>query len=649
MVGLVNRAESNQQLIPRNVLFGNPEIAGVSLSPDGQSVVYLAPFQGVLNLWVKDLHGEVVPRLLTKSSSCPQKVAFWSPDGRYLISTRDTQGDENTVLVRIDPKTGKSTDLTPESGVQARFVAGDREAPNEVVIGLNDRDARYHDLYVLNLESGERRLLYLSPDDGSQVSVEWMEGAWQPVLRFQPLADGGCAYELRLPGDKSWRTFLHISFEDTMCSMPTRFTRDGLWLFGILSTGDDHPRLVRWSRAQLNQCPNDCFPEVIHYSKSGLLDVVLLDPESNEPRLLREVDLRSRNVVLDPVLERDVRALENLSGHNEFKIVDSDLNSRFWLFVIGSDQQVDQYWLWDRELQKHRKLFSAQPRLDDFVLAPMESLNLQARDGLRLPVYLTRSLLEGSVPQPLVMLVHGGPHSRDFWGLNSMHQLLANRGYHAMSVNYRGSIGFGKAHLLAGEGEWYGRMQDDLVDAVNWAVDEEIADPDRLVIMGASYGGYAALSGITRDIDCFSAAVAAVAPSNLNTFLASIPPYWESIRTTFERMIGVGKVDLDEISPLNHVDRIKSPLLLVHGANDSRVNLQESEAIGAAMEARKLPIDFIVFPDEGHFFTNPLNKIAMIALVEAFLQQHIGGRAEPFGDALKQSSLEWRLRSLPTP
>ena len=278
----------------------------------------------------------------------------------------------------------------------------------------------------------------------------------------------------------------------------------------------------------------------------------------------------------------------------------------------------------------------------------MESLNLQARDGLRLPVYLTRSLLEGSVPQPLVMLVHGGPHSRDFWGLNSMHQLLANRGYHAMSVNYRGSIGFGKAHLLAGEGEWYGRMQDDLVDAVNWAVDEEIADPDRLVIMGASYGGYAALSGITRDIDCFSAAVAAVAPSNLNTFLASIPPYWESIRTTFERMIGVGKVDLDEISPLNHVDRIKSPLLLVHGANDSRVNLQESEAIGAAMEARKLPIDFIVFPDEGHFFTNPLNKIAMIALVEAFLQQHIGGRAEPFGDALKQSSLEWRLRSLPT-
>ncbi len=645
----MNKPVSNQQLIPREVLFGNPEITGVTLSPDGRSIVYLAPFQGVLNLWVKDLDGDVVPRLLTKSSSCPQKVAFWSPDGRYLISTRDTQGDENTVLIRIDPKTGKSIDLTPDSGVQARFVAGDREAPNELVVGLNDRDARYHDLYVLNLESGERRLLDLSADDGSQVSVEWMDGTWQPVLRFKPLDDGGSAYELRLPGDKSWRPFLYISFEDTMCSMPTRFTRDGLWLYGILSTGDDHPRLVRWSRAQLSQCPSDCSPEVVHCSGSGLLDVTLLDPATNEPRVLREFDLRSRNVVLDPSLRSDVKALETLSGHNEFKIVDSDLKGRFWLVVIGSDLQGDQYWLWDRELQEHRQLFSVQPGLDDFVLAPMESLDLQARDGLRLPVYLTRSLLEDSVPQPLVVLVHGGPHARDFWGFNSMHQLLANRGYHAMSVNYRGSIGFGKAHLLAGEAEWYGRMQDDVVDAANWMVAEGIADPDRLVIMGASYGGYAALSGLTRDSDFFSAAVAAVAPSNLNTFLASIPPYWASIRTTFERMIGVGKIDLDEISPLNHVDRIKSPLLLVHGANDSRVNLQESEAIGAAMEARKLPIDFIVFPDEGHFFTNPLNTIAMIALVEAFLQKHIGGRAEPFGDALKQSSMEWRLRSLQAP
>ena len=248
-----------------------------------------------------------------------------------------------------------------------------------------------------------------------------------------------------------------------------------------------------------------------------------------------------------------------------------------------------------------------------------------------------------------MLVVHGGPQARDYWGLNGTHQLLANRGYHVMSVNYRGSTGFGKEHLLAGEGEWYGRMQDDLVDAVRWAVDQGIADPDRLVIMGASYGGYAALSGLTRDPELFAAAVAEVGPSNLRTLLAAFPPYWESARKITERMIGVGSVDLDAISPLNHVDQIQRPLLLGHGANDPRVNLKESETIAAAMEARNLPIDFVVFPDEGHGLANPRNALAMQALTEAFLQRHIGGRAEPFGDVLEDSSMEWRLRSLPKP
>jgi dipeptidyl aminopeptidase/acylaminoacyl peptidase len=218
-----------------------------------------------------------------------------------------------------------------------------------------------------------------------------------------------------------------------------------------------------------------------------------------------------------------------------------------------------------------------------------------------------------------------------------------------MSVNYRGSTGFGKAHLLAGEGQWYARMQDDLVDAVRWAVDEGIADPERLVIMGVSYGGYAALAGLTRDPDLFAAAVSEVGPSNLRTLLEAIPPYWESTRVIMERMIGVGSVDLEAISPINHVDRIKKPLLLGHGANDPRVKLRESETIAAAMDARGLAIDFVVFPDEGHGLANPRNSLAMTALMEAFLQAHIGGRAEPAGDVLEQSSMEWRLRSLPKP
>ena len=638
-------------LIPRQVLFGNPEIIGVSLSPDGRRISYLAPDQGVLNLWVQDLDGDAPARVITDQRDRPQRSAFWTADGRYLISSRDGDGDENTVLVRIDPATGEKRDLTPENKVKAFLVGVDREAPSELVVGLNDRDPRYHDLYVINVDSGDRSLLYRSTDDGSQVNVDWLDGAWHPVLRSNILPDGGSSFELRLPGDTSWRQFLQLGFEDTISdSGPSGFTRDGRWLYGQLSTGEDLPRLVRWSREQLESSGTDCTPEVLHRSSAGAFAVDLSDLDTGVPLVLKEVDLRSRRVVLDASVQADIDRLEQLAGSNEFSVVDRDLDNRRWLIAIGSDQQGPQYWLWDRELDEIRKLFSVQPRLDAYDLVPMESLDLKARDGRRLPAYLTRTPISARTgPQPLVLLVHGGPQARDYWGFNPIHQLLANRGYHVLSVNYRGSTGLGKDHLLAGEGEWYARMQDDLVDAVRWAVDERIADPDRLVIMGASYGGYAALAGLTRDPDLFAAAIAEVGPSNLRTLLESIPPYWESGRTILERMIGVGKVDLDAISPIQHVDRIERPLLLGHGANDPRVKLTESETIAAAMAERQLPIDFVVFPDEGHGLANPSNALAMYALVEAFLSQHVGGRAEPFGSSLEQSSLEWRMRSSATP
>lgn len=635
-------------LIPREVLFGNPEIAGVDLSPDGTKIAYIAPYQGVMNLWVRDLEGSVPPRLLTRQKDRPQRPASWSYDGRFLLTTRDGQGDENTVLVRIDPKTGRSVDLTPAKGVAARFEASDREVPGQLVVGLNDRDPRYHDLYVLDLETGDRRLLH-RVNDGRPVSVQRLNGSWHPFMRMEPLSDGGLAYEIRLPGDGEWKPFLRFSFEEARLSSPGGFTRDGQWLYGTLSTGEDKPRFVRWSREELSRCSTDCQSELVHRATSGALGVALSDFDTGAPSVLVETDLRTKLVSVDPSVRRDFDALGKLAGANDFIVVDRDQTDRLWLVVVTSDLQGEQYWLWDRQRQKHSFLFSVQPKLDDYVLAPMESLDLKARDGLRLPAYLTRTTMAPDGPQPLVLVVHGGPQARDYWGLDRTHQWLANRGYHVMSVNYRGSTGFGKAHLLAGQGEWYARMQDDLVDAVRWAIAEGIADPNRVVIKGASYGGYAALAGLTRDPSLFAAAVSEVGPSNLRTLLASIPAYWEAIRINWERMIGVGTVDLDAISPINHVSKIQSPLLLGHGANDPRVKLQESESIAAAMKARNLPIDFVVFPDEGHGWANPRNALAWAALEEAFLQQHIGGRAEPVGDVFRQSSMEWRRRSLPIP
>ena len=352
-------------LIPRQVLFGNPEIIGVSLSPDGRRISYLAPDQGVLNLWVQDLDGDAPARVITDQRDRPQRSAFWTADGRYLISSRDGDGDENTVLVRIDPATGEKRDLTPENKVKAFLVGVDREAPSELVVGLNDRDPRYHDLYVINVDSGDRSLLYRSTDDGSQVNVDWLDGAWHPVLRSNILPDGGSSFELRLPGDTSWRQFLQLGFEDTISdSGPSGFTRDGRWLYGQLSTGEDLPRLVRWSREQLESSGTDCTPEVLHRSSAGAFAVDLSDLDTGVPLVLKEVDLRSRRVVLDASVQADIDRLEQLAGSNEFSVVDRDLDNRRWLIAIGSDQQGPQYWLWDREQDEIRKLFSVQPRLD---------------------------------------------------------------------------------------------------------------------------------------------------------------------------------------------------------------------------------------------------------------------------------------------
>ena len=641
-VGMSDGQAQPSSLIPRDVLFGNPEIIGVSLSPDGQRISFLAPHKGVLNLWVQDLSDGAQPRRLTNRTDRPQDPAFWTPDGRYLITSRDGNGDENTVLIRLDPVTAESVELTPAEGVLAGIVALDRRVPGELVVGLNDRDPRYHDLWVLDLESGKRRLLH-QVDDGNQVGAAWLDDEWRVILRKRIAADGGIAYDLRLPEAKDWRPFLDFSFEDGLSgSGPGSFDRSGTWIYGTLSTEGDLPRLVRWNRETLKTCELNCPYELVHQAESGSMDIGLSDPNTLLPQVLVETDLRSRKQILDPAVAPDLKALEKLAGSKEFSIVDQDLEGDIWLVVFHSDRQSPEYWIWNRSEQEARKLFSVQSSLDQYQLAPMECVELKARDGLRLPAYLTRSTLANQEPQPLVLLVHGGPQARDYWGLNPLHQLLANRGYHTLSVNYRGSTGFGKAHLLAGQGQWYAEMQDDLVDAVTWAIETGIADPERVVIMGASYGGYAALAGLTRDPELFAAAVDEVGPSNLETLLASIPPYWEPIRKPTERMIGVGKVDLAEISPLSHVDQIKRPLLIAHGVNDVRVKLSESETIVQAMKSRGLPVDFLVFPDEGHGLVNPRNSIAFYGVLERFLSRYLGGRAEPLGDVIETSSMQWR-------
>lgn len=636
---------AESRLIPREVLFGNPIVTGVTLSPDGQQIAFLAPHNGVLNLWVQQLQGTAPPRLLTNKTDRPMNPAGWTRDGRHLITTTDTQGDENIVLIKIDANDGGQQFLTPEKGVQAQVVGLDLRNPDEVIVGLNERNARHHDLYILNVKTGEKRLFHEVNNDDIH-HVAWLDGQWHLLTRTRIKSDGGREIDLRLPEQPTWSIFLSIDFEDSFTTVgPLGFDASDTWLYGILSDSRGLPTLVRWNRKDLKQCSLNCKYEVIHQALAGTLGAEVSDPKTFEPQVMIETDLKSRRVFLEKSLEKDMIRLQKIAGDREFVVTGQDLDGKKWLLNIVSDTGSPEYWIWDRQKQQGSKLFTVQPALNDYTLAPMESVEIYARDGTRLPSYLTRSTVRREGPQPLVLLVHGGPQSRDHWGYDGEHQFLANRGYHVLSVNFRGSTGFGKQHLLAGEGEWYAKMQDDLIDATQWSIRSGLADPKRIAIMGASYGGYAALAGLTRDPSVFAAAVSVVGPSNLETLLASIPPYWEPARKPLERMLGVGKVDLKDISPLTHVNRIQKPLFIVHGANDPRVNLSESEAIVSSMKAHGLPVEFVVFPDEGHGIGNPRNSLAYYALLEQFLSYHLGGRVEPIGESIQASSLQWRHQS----
>jgi dipeptidyl aminopeptidase/acylaminoacyl peptidase len=323
-------------------------------------------------------------------------------------------------------------------------------------------------------------------------------------------------------------------------------------------------------------------------------------------------------------------------------------DSRNWVAYYDHDNAPGQYVHYDRDRKRTRVLFSSRPALEKAPLVRLAPVVVRARDGLELVCYLSRP--RGAVkgrPLPMVLFVHGGPWFRDAWGLVPTHQWLANRGYVVLSVNYRGSTGFGKAFVNAANLEWGGKMHDDLIDAVDWAIAQRIADPERIAIYGGSYGGYAALVGATFTPEKFACAIDLVGISNLVTFINTIPDYWRPSQTLWKARMGdftteEGRKFLEERSPLNRVDRIVRPLLIAQGANDPRVKASESDQIVKAMQERGIPVTYLYYPDEGHGFRRPENRRSFNAVVEAFLARHLGGTFEPVGEDFVGSSIEFR-------
>ena len=602
----------------------------------------MAPHEGVMNVWMAPALVPEDARLMTHSDDRPIPVFFWAPDSRSLLYIQDKAGDENYLLYRVDVASGAEICLTPFENTRVQIVGSSNLVRDKVLVGLNNRDAAFHDVHLLDLNSGETELVLRNESYAGFLADETLSLRW--AIR-QNEAGGMDMFEIT-DGKVAESPRESTTLDDSMTTHVAGYTADARTLFWLDSRGRDTAALFAENTETGER-------RLIAEDERADIGHALRHPMTGEIEAYSVTYLRTRWVALDPDIEAALAWLrERLSG--DFGVQSRTDDNRKWIVWNDPLTAPARALLYDRDAETLTELYVTRPELEGAPLQPMQALEIEARDGLLLPSYLT--LPPGSdadgdgTPEaavPTVLLVHGGPWARDGYGFNRAHQWLANRGYAVLSVNFRGSTGFGKGFINAANLEWAGKMHDDLVDAVQWAVAQGIADPDRVAIMGGSYGGYATLVGLTFTPDLFACGVDIVGPSNLETLLETIPPYWEPMVKQFHERMGnphnpEGKQLLKDRSPLYRAGQIVKPLLIGQGANDPRVKQAESDQIVAAMENAGVPVTYVLFPDEGHGFAKPANNIAFNAIAENFLATCLGGRAEPVGDTLGRSTAEIR-------
>jgi dipeptidyl aminopeptidase/acylaminoacyl peptidase len=606
------------ELIPRAVLFGNPTRLSPDISPDGTRLAYVAPVDGVLNVWVGGLDGDDF-RPVTDDRDRGVRSFAWAHDNRHLIHVQDRGGDENWHLYATDLAAGGTRDLTPFERIQARVIAREKGFPGTLLVGLNRRTPELHDVYRLDLASGELTLIAENPG-----FVGWLADRQLEVrgaVRATP--EGGLDVLVRDGADAPWQTLHAVGRDDALGTSPLGFTADGSALLMLSSRDVDTSRLLRMRL--------DGSADVLFEDEHADVVGVLTDPDTREAQLVIVQRERADAVVLDPSIAADLEALRAVHP-GDIRFASHDVANRTWLAAFTADDGPIAYYRYDRPSREARFLFTHQPELEGRTLARMEPFSFTARDGLTIHGYLTFPPGLGRTGLPAVLNVHGGPWARDAWGFDPQAQWLANRGYLCIQVNYRGSTGYGKSFVNAGDREWGAKMHDDLLDAVRWAIDRGHADPTRIAIYGGSYGGYAALIGAAFTPEVFRCAVDIVGPSNLRTLIDSIPPYWRPMIAQFHLRVGDPAADAELLwsrSPLSRADQIRIPLLIAQGANDPRVPQSESEQIVAALRENGIPHEYLLFPDEGHGFARPENRLRFYAAAERFLARHLGGRCEP--------------------
>jgi dipeptidyl aminopeptidase/acylaminoacyl peptidase len=614
---------AEQPLIPRSVLFGNPERTSPHISPDGSTLAYLAPDQGVLNIWVRTL-GKTDDRVITNDRKRGIRNLYWQYDSKSILYAQDQNGDENWRVYQTNLATSKTRDLTPYDKVRADIVALEPSHPESALIQLNKRDPKLFDIYRANLETGELTLDTENPGDvaGFQPDHDLQVRAAQITTD-----DGGGLIRVRDTVKSPWRELLKWGPEETIDGQ-SGFSADNRSLWVMTSLDANAARLVlvdiaTGKRTVIAEDPQFDAAFVVEHPRTNKLQAVVF---------LRE---RRDFQVLDPDVQADFDVLKKVRDA-DISDISRDLADDKWIVTFEGDDAPIYYYLYDRASKKATVLFSNRPALENYKLAKVRPIQYKARDGMTIYGYLTTPAGVEAKNLSMVIYTHGGPWGRDLWGYDPNAQWLASRGYAVLQPNFRASTGYGKVYLNAGDRQWAGAMRTDLLDAKDWAVKQGVANDAKVCIMGGSYGGYATLAGVAFAPDAYACGVDIVGPSNLNTLLKTIPPYWSTMLAVFHKRMGDNEEILKAQSPLFRADQIKAPLLIGQGANDPRVNKAESDQIVAAMRKNHKPVEYFVFPDEGHGFARPENKMAFNAAAEEFLAKYLGGRYEPPSAAEKK-------------
>jgi len=642
-------------VIDRELFFGDPEISGAQISPDGKFIAFLKPLNKTRNIWVKRT-GEpfAAAKPVTADTTRPIPAFFWGRDGKYILFVQDKGGDENYNVYAVNPsdpapagaQVPAARNLTDAKGVRAQIVEVPREEPDIMYVGLNDRDKAWHDLYKVRISTGERKLVRQNNDRIAGWRFD-RKGQLRLAVRS---ADNGDTEVLRVDPDGLKKIYSCNVFETCW---PVEFDRNNAKAFFETNKGD---------AADLIQLdfldPATGAVQIIESDPQKRVDLAGAHISEVTGDLLATfyMDERLRVVWKDKAYEADFKFLQNKLPGRDIHFSSHTRDEQFWLISASSDVELSETYLFDRKTKKVTFQYKVREKLAREYLAKMEAIRYKSSDGLEIPAYLT--LPKGVPPQnlPLMVFPHGGPWARDAWAYHSYAQFLANRGYAVLQPNFRGSTGYGKKFLNAGNRQWGEKMQDDITWGVKYLVAQGIADPKRVGIMGGSYGGYATLAGVAFTPDVYAAAVSIVGPSNLITLLDSIPPYWEAGRIMLYQRMGdphtpEGKAQLVRQSPLNSAAKIKTPLMVVQGANDPRVNKAESDQIVIALRDRGFPVEYLVAPDEGHGFARPVNDMAAMAAAEKFLATYLGGRfqegaTEEVASRLKETTVDPKTLAL---